>query len=159
MSKLTPDIVSLQLALFAGLCLSFALVGQYGFNLHPCHLCVMQRWPFVVVIGLGVLGFAVKRFSVAAVALSGLALFVNAGIALFHSGVERKWWAGLEGCSAPDMTGSIEDLMARIEQAATARCDEIPWDLFGLSMANYNVLACAAMAVLTAIYLIKRRVG
>ena len=91
------------------------------------------------------------------VALSGIAFLTNAGIAIFHSGVERKWWAGLEGCSTPDMTGSVEDLMARIQNTAVTRCDEFSWNLFGLSMANYNAALCAVAGIFCFVYLLQAR--
>lgn len=126
--------------------LTSVFISQYGFGLHPCHLCIYQRWPFAVTIVLGLIGL-LTNFKKPVIALSGLTFLINAGIAFYHSGVERKWWAGLAGCSTPDMSGSIEDLMARIEATAVTRCDEIAFELFGLSMANYNVLLCLGCAV------------
>jgi len=155
--NLAPRHVSLLLALASAGALAGALIGQYMFGLHPCELCIYQRWPYALVILAGLIGFFVPKFRFPAIALSGLALFVNAAIAFFHSGVERKWWAGLEGCSTPDMSGSIEELMRRIEQTAVTRCDEIAWELFGLSMANYNVAYCLALAGGTVLYLLKGR--
>ena len=146
----------LQMSLLAAACLGFALIGQYGFNLHPCELCIYQRIPFGIVIVLGLIGLAMPRAALAQTLLIGVAFTINAGIALFHSGVERKWWEGLKGCSTPDMSGTIEDLMARIQSAAVTRCDEIPWSLFGLSMANYNVIVCCGLAALCAIYLVAK---
>jgi len=151
----SPPLAALLLALFSASALAAALIGQYGFNLHPCHLCLIQRVPFAVIIVLGLLGFFVKRLAMWMVGLSGAAFFINAGIALYHSGVERKWWAGLEGCSAPDMSGSIEDLMTRIQNAAVVNCSEIQWELFGLTMANYNVAMCAGAGLVCAIYCLK----
>lgn len=157
MKTLPAPIVCLQLATVAAACLAFALIGQYVFHLHPCKLCIWQRIPLGVIIALGLFGYGVKGSAKIMVGVSGIAFLINSGIALFHSGVERKWWPGLEGCSAPDMSGSIEDLMARIQTAAVSRCDEIPWDLFGLSMANYNVAVCAVMAAGCFIYLYRTR--
>lgn len=143
------------LAALSALSLGFALISQYGFGLHPCELCIYQRIPFGIIIVLGIIGFLAARFAKPVIALSGLALFINSAIAFFHSGVERKWWAGLEGCSAPDMSGSIEELMARIQNTAVTRCDEIAWQFLGLSMANYNVLLCLSLAALIFLYLWK----
>lgn len=146
----------LQMALLAAACLGFALVGQYGFDLHPCELCIYQRIPFGIVIALGVIGALAPRVAIPQTALIGITFAINAGIAAFHSGVERKWWEGLKGCSTPDMSGTIEELLARIQSTAVTRCDEIPWSLFGLSMANYNVLVCAGLAGLCLIYLVAK---
>ena len=35
--------------------LAGALVSQYGFGFHPCHFCLLQRYPYLVVIAAGVL--------------------------------------------------------------------------------------------------------
>lgn len=156
MMKLTalhPSTLSALLAAVAAAALGFALIGQYGFNMHPCELCIWQRWPFGIIIVLGVIGFAVSRVSTVAVGLIGLTYLANAGIAMFHSGVERKWWEGLKGCSTPDLSGSLEDLMKRIQEAAVVRCDDIGPSLWGFSMANYNVAFCLGLAVICGLYL------
>jgi hypothetical protein len=68
----------------------------------------------------------------------------------------------LEGCNAPKLEGSATEILAKIQSIKEAvRCDEIPWadPIFGLSMANYNVLFCASLgiaAIFTAAKLFKR---
>jgi disulfide bond formation protein DsbB len=42
---------------------------------------------------------------------------------------------------------------------APAACNEIPWDLFGLSMANYNVAIAALMALLCVMALREKSAG
>ena len=115
-----------------------------------------KRVPFVAVIILGLVG-ASSGFGGLSLWLSCLAMTINTGIAIFHTGVERKWWEGLSGCTSPDMSGSVEELMARIAATAVTRCDEISWTFLGLSMANYNVFFCAGLAGLTAYYLLRQR--
>lgn len=155
--SIPPFRLNLIVAAVCALALIMALIGQYGFDLHPCELCLYQRVPFALVILLGLIGSIFVSSAKPALWLSTAALFINAGIAAFHSGVERKWWAGLSGCTSPDLSGSLDDLMARIQNTAVTRCDEIPWDLFGLSMANYNVLLCGGLACLIIHYLLLKR--
>jgi disulfide bond formation protein DsbB len=130
-----------------------ALTAQYGFNLRPCELCLIQRVPFVLTIILGLLAYFWTAKRIPLIALSGVTYLVNSAIATFHSGVERKWWAGLTGCTTPDMSGSIEDLMKRIQETAVVRCDEIPWSFLGLSMANYNVVFCLGLGLACGVYI------
>ena len=69
------------------------------------------------------------------------------GIAFYHSGVEQGWWEGPASCAAPDITGlSPEELLAQIMAAPIVRCDEIPWEMLGLSMATWNGLASLGLA-------------
>lgn len=149
----TPQFICGACMLICALSLISALIAQYGFNLQPCELCIMQRIPFAIIIGLSLLGIMLPASARIIIAANGLAFLTNAAIATFHSGVERKWWKGLEGCSAPDMTGSIQDLIQRIQNTSVARCDEIPWSFMGLSMANYNIVLCLGLATICILYL------
>jgi disulfide bond formation protein DsbB len=159
---LSSPFIFLALMLFSIAALASALTAQYAFGLQPCELCVYQRIPFVVAIFIGLFGFYTDRknfikLRTGALGLLGLTFLANTVIAGFHTGVERKWWKGLEGCSAPDMSGSMADILARIKAAPIARCDEIPWadPIIGLSMANYNVIFCLGIAAYCAIAFIK----
>jgi len=135
--------------------LMMAFIAQYVFILAPCSLCIIQRWPFVIVITLGIIGLlTLNKPKVAAslMGLIGITLISNAAIAFYHSGVERLWWKSmLEGCDAPELSGSADEILAQIQNIKEAvRCDEIPWadPLFGLSMANYNVAFCAGLGII-----------
>jgi disulfide bond formation protein DsbB len=152
MHKIRPQHALIFSGLVAAVALAAALVGQYGFDLHPCHLCILQRYPFAIIIGLSLAGVWVKRLTLPLLGLSAVAYGINAVIAFYHSGVERRLWAGLDGCSTPDMSGSVEDLMARIQSTDVVRCDEIPWDILGITMANMNVALCAFMAIVICFY-------
>lgn len=143
--------------------LGMAFIAQYVYGLAPCELCIWQRWPYGVVIAIAAFSvFILKKHPNAGtslLALTGLTFLTNAGIAFYHTGVERKWWPSfLEGCSVPEMKGNIADVLARIQTAPIVRCDEIPWTdpVLGWSMANYNVIMCLVLAGL-AFYAALRR--
>ena len=132
------------------LALGAAFVAQYGFGLYPCVLCIYQRWPYVVT---GLLGLAAAAFvrrqgwRVALLALAGVGFAVGGGIAVFHVGVEQLWWEGTAACAGPtDTADSIEAMRAQLLARPAAACDEVPWDLFGISIAGWNVLASALFA-------------
>ncbi len=151
-------------ATLAALALATALVSQYAYGLQPCVLCIYQRIPYGIVIALGILGIALggktPKYGPLFLGLTAATFAANAIIAFYHSGVERHWWKSfLEGCTVPDMQGDITDVLARIAATPAARCDEIPWTdpVFGLSMANYNVMVCLALAMAALYALIARR--
>jgi len=127
-----------------------ALAFQYLGGLKPCPLCLWQRYPHGIVIALGLvavgLGLAAKPTAVPwLLILAGLVLLVGAGIAAFHVGVEQGWWKGLEACAAGGGTPtSLEEAKKLAEKGAPARCDDVAWSLFGISMAGYNVLISLA---------------
>ncbi|WP_164155499.1 disulfide bond formation protein B, partial [Sandarakinorhabdus rubra] len=84
------------------------------------------------------------------------AMATNAGIALFHAGVEQKWWQGLTRCTAPPAAGSADAMLADILAQPLVRCDAIPWSLFGVSMAGWNFLISLSFAG-AALWLMLRR--
>ncbi|MGE0736639.1 MAG: disulfide bond formation protein B [Alphaproteobacteria bacterium] len=139
---------------FVSLCLlGGALLFQYVGGLFPCQLCVWQRYPHGVVIALGLLGapFLKGRAQAWALALAALALLAGAAIAAFHVGVEQKWWEGLPGCVG-EVPGqkpgtSLDDLLNQANKQPAPRCDEIPWQMFGISMAGYNFIISLAVGL------------
>lgn len=140
-----------------------ALIAEAFLGLEPCRLCIYQRWPFFITAVLGVLGLYFQSNSkivTGALALSGLTLLINSGIAFYHSGVERHWWtSAVDGCAVPLMGGEKQSILENILSAPTGRCDEIPWvdPLLGLSMANYNVVLCLGLAALCALSILYKK--
>jgi disulfide bond formation protein DsbB len=131
--------------------LAGALVSQYGFGLHPCDFCLYQRYPYAVVIGCGVLAFALRAAGLRArllVALAMLALGMTAMLGLIHTGIERDWLDYAGGCVAQAAPGaSIEDLRTAIAAAPLVSCAEVAFTFLGISMASWNVLYALAAAV------------
>jgi disulfide bond formation protein DsbB len=146
----------LALVVFSTLMLLGALGFQYLGGLAPCELCMDQRYAHVAAVAAGLAALALGgKGGMAgriALALGLLALVVGAGIAIFHAGVEQRWWRGLESCSAAGQAvNDIADLIARIEAAPVVRCDEIAWQALGISMAGWNALASLAAAAVIAL--------
>jgi disulfide bond formation protein DsbB len=138
----------------AGL-LTAAFLFQHVAGLAPCELCVWQRWPHAVAFGLGLLMLAppLRRFRPMR-ALGVLAMLTAAGLGLYHTGVERGWWAGPGECSGGQSGDlSTDALMDSILSAPVVRCDEVAWSLWGLSMASWQGLAALALAALWALSL------
>jgi disulfide bond formation protein DsbB len=134
---------------------------QYVKGLAPCPLCLEQRVAYYVSIPLAaVLAIVAGRGAPRGVVVAGLgiialAMLFNSGLALFHAGVEWKWWPGPQECSgAQDLLAPSGDLFNDLEKGriSVVRCDEAAWrDPFGLlSLAGYNVLISLALAVVAA---------
>lgn len=135
--------------------LAGALLSQFGFGFHPCHFCLLQRYPYLVVIAAGALSLLVQRGALlwrVLVAVAILALLTTATLGLIHTGIETKFLAYQGGCVAQaPADGSLEALRAAIASAPLVACDEATAVLLGLSMATWNVLWAAAVLVLIAL--------
>ena len=133
-----------------------ALAFQHIGGMAPCELCIWQRYPHVAAIAIGGLA-AVKLLPARLLAgLGAVAVLATSGIGAYHTGVERKWWDGPAACSGSGVSGqSAQDLFAQIMAAPLVRCDTVPWEMFGLSMASWNALASLGLAVIWLIALRK----
>ncbi|MBL4557795.1 MAG: disulfide bond formation protein B [Rhodobacteraceae bacterium] len=107
--------------LLASLGAVLSLVGAYGFEhvggYAPCELCLLQRWPHWIAIGLG----AAWLIRPMRVWLWGglLSMVTGAVLGVYHAGVQQHWWPGPSACSGPRDIGALspEDLMAQIMAA------------------------------------------
>ena len=144
---LAPRTACLLLALASALILLAAIALQYFGGLAPCHLCVLQRWPYVALVGLGLIGWRWQPRSL--LALSALVLLVGAGLAGYHIGVEQGWVALPESCAAGGSAQTIEELKRMLATAPPA-CDQVRFTLLSLSLAAWNFLASLALAAYAA---------
>ena len=144
----------LALAGFSAGMLGTALIGQYGFNLHPCHLCILQRYPYAAIIALGLFGFfAIKNSKIQKYLLLAciVLLFVDGSIAFYHAGVELGIFPGPSGCTSSGKTGqTLEELRAEILGAPLVTCDQAMIHVLGLSMAAWNSIAAFGAGTATA---------
>ena len=126
------------------------LLGAIGFQyiggLWPCTLCLWQRWPHAAALVFGALALTLPHRIWPV--LGAVAALTTAAIGLFHVGVEQTWWEGLATCTADTMGNvSLNDLLnTDVNVGAPVRCDAIAWQLFGLSMAGWNMLLSLGLA-------------
>lgn len=141
------------LALASALILAAALVGQYGFGLHPCHLCILQRYPYLGVIGIGIFAAVFLRrekWLRAALLLCVPLLLTGAGIAGYHAGVEAKIFPGPTSCTTDiSQPQTLEEMRAAILNAPLVACDEPLVHFLGISLAGWNLLLYVFLAVFT----------
>ena len=116
----------------------------------PCKLCLWQRWPHAAAVAIG-LGALVLGWRAAPVLLLGaLAAAATAGIAAYHTGVERGWWEGPASCTGGG--GSLTDggslLPGAAEAVSVPMCDVLQPFFLGLTMANWNLIASAVLVLI-----------
>lgn len=123
----------------------------------PCDLCYEQRYAYYVGVPLAAALFALARagtprpvLQVGMTAL-GLVFAANMALAIYHSGVEAKLWQGPTACTTgTDLPTSGGDLLKQLQTVKVVRCDAVNLRVFGLSLANWDILISAALAALAA---------
>ena len=133
-------VVSLMMLISAHL---FEHVG----GLEPCALCLDQReahWAGLAVSGIGLviaLVFRARLGAAASVGAAALVYAVSAALAFYHTGVEFKFWPGPAACAGGGGTIDVTDLLSAVNgEFETPSCADVPWTLFGISMAGYNFI-------------------
>jgi len=127
------------------------LIGAFAFQhiggLAPCKLCLWQRWPHGLALVLGLLALWLPGRILPL--LGALAAFSSAGIGAYHTGVEKGRWEGPSTCSASDPgTLSADALFEQIMSAPLVRCDEVAWQMMGLSIASWNMVLALGLSAL-----------
>ena len=157
-----PALVFAGFLVASAAALAAVFVMQFGFGLAPCVLCIWQRVPHAVAIlvagiGIGSARSAARmhdpgrampwRVFMALAFLLLITYIAGSVLAAFHVGVEQHWWAGTEACTGGAGSGlSAEQLQAQLLGTAPARCDEIAWSLFGISLAGYNFILSVGLS-------------
>lgn len=123
-----------------------ALAFEHLGGLAPCPLCLMQRYAYYASIPLLFIAMALvsEKPRVAALIffVVALAFLGNAGLGVYHAGVEWKFWPGPDTCgTAQALPTSASDLLSGLDQTRVVRCDEAAWTFAGLSLAGWNVIA------------------
>ena len=128
-----------------------------GLGYEPCELCLSQRYAFYLAVPLAALtAFLAERsahgLARAGFALLSLAFLANAVLAAYHVGVEYHWWPGPTACTG-GLTGPVDvnDLTKALESVKVVQCDVVQLRIAGLSLAGWNVVASAALAVYAAL--------
>jgi disulfide bond formation protein DsbB len=142
---------------------SLALLGaahafeRFG-DLAPCNLCLKQRevyWGAVAIALLATLWAVISRASRGTPRVASFLLFAvfttGAITAAYHAGGEMKWWALPATCSGGAGVPSLESLAALAmgtgEAPKPVFCDAVMWRFAGLSMAGWNTLISAGLAI------------
>jgi disulfide bond formation protein DsbB len=146
-----PRAVPSAIVLACAAALGTALAAETWGGIQPCVLCIYQRYAYLGAFVFGLLALALGHFPALRrllVAGAGLAFLAGAAIAAFHVGVEQHWWRGTAECHAPalDLSLSPAELRQQMLETHFVPCDQIPWSLFGISLAGYNFLASLALA-------------
>jgi disulfide bond formation protein DsbB len=141
-------------ALAALAALGVAYYAQDFLHLFPCPLCLWERWPYRILILLGILAAILpRRAAQLSLSLAVLVLLAGAAIALVHVGVEFHWWQS----PLPECNGILTP-GAPLPMTPAKPCDTPSYLIPALpvSMAAMDLLYAVAFAFVLAIYLIRK---
>jgi disulfide bond formation protein DsbB len=136
------------------------LAGAWAFQslgVEPCELCLKQRFAYYAALPLAAAAIFLARnaqTTAARVLLAALAaiFFGNAILGAYHAGVEWKFWPGPSDCTGDFVKpASMEAFRKQLQNIRVVRCDEASLRILGLSLAGWNVLVSAGLAMIAAL--------
>ena len=135
--------------------LAMALGLEHLGGYAPCELCLKERYAYYAGIPLAIGASAAisagrQGLAAALIGLAGLGLLANAGLGLYHAGIEWHWWAGPSTCTGgTGLAATGGDLLNSLQNQNIVRCDQPALKILGLSLAAWNIpigLGLAAVA-------------
>ena len=108
-----PNVANYLVGLACCLVLATAYAFEYLANLQPCVLCIYQRIPYAVAIGLMLVAAILRKnsqFNLILFIATSVVFAIGSGIAIFHIGIEQHLWQGTPECGNFMETDSAEAL-------------------------------------------------
>ena len=88
--------------------------------------------------------------------LGAAILWLSSSLAgLYHFGIEMNFWTGPDGCSSN--IDFSKDTLTYLLNKSPIKCDEVMFEIFGLSLAGWNALASFFVFLLAGILLFNKR--
>ena len=145
--------------LLSSLMLISAFYLEYFHGALPCDLCITQRWFHGAIITYSlIIILIINKISISNKILlfGGGLLWLSSSVAgLYHFGIEMSFWTGPDGCSS-NIDFSKDTLKYLLKKSAI-RCDEVLFEIFGLSLAGWNAFASFFIYLLTNVFLLNKR--
>jgi disulfide bond formation protein DsbB len=157
-ARTQPPLTAAAIVVIGGvLALGTVYFFQYVLLILPCPLCLEQRMSYYVCVPLAALlwfgaghGASRKVLVAGFVVIAGVMLW-NAGLSIYHAGVEWKLWQGPIDCSGPiDKFGSVGSMLNQLQRISLVRCDEASWRFLGISLAGWDVPLSLTLAAIAA---------
>ncbi len=132
---------------------------EYFHGALPCDLCITQRWFHGAIIGYSFIIILIINKTLISnklLVLVGAILWLSSSLAgLYHFGIEMNFWTGPDGCSSN--IDFSKDTLTYLLNKSPIKCDEVMFEILGLSLAGWNALASFFTFLLAIILLFNKR--
>ena len=142
--------------------MGMALFFEHGMGLEPCPLCISQRIA-VILLGLVSLAAVIHNPGRKGIKVYGF-LTILAGIGGVVLASRQLWLQSLPPDQVPACLPSVDYLMEvlpfteflTIMFSGTGDCAEVKWEMFGVSMPGWTLLAFAVYALFGCFEMIRK---
>lgn len=150
-SKNKINLVLFSSLLFSLFAFSASFYFQYSLGLQPCHLCLWQRWPFIVGMTISFYGLISKKDSLVLWVLLLFFIF-EVSISSYHLLIQ------LQVVKDPCIIAQVNnvDTYWRMLHSPLS-CSKITWKMFGLPISLINTTVCLIFIILISYSLNKQK--
>ena len=147
-----PPFISFIIAIFA---LLFAFYLQYILGYEPCKLCMYQRYGYILVLLLSLLGFFLNKSKLIPILLI-ISFIMITSIGFWHLGIEQQWWAASLECSGiTENIGSLKEELKNINNRPVAACDQISPKFLNITLVQWSFIYALVSFIFLTILIIK----
>jgi disulfide bond formation protein DsbB len=126
------------------------LIG-YGFEfiggLYYCSLCLYQRYIYFSTAVLPIIGLMRSQARIFILWLCGFIFILGGVIALYQVGTEFNFLNLPQICKVDQHAETIKELQTQLLYRQPVPCNKAPWELFGISIAGYNVISSLLLSI------------
>lgn len=123
-----------------------AYIIEYQLGVTPCNLCYYERYPYFAAIIILLLCLFLKPLHKYGYALLALTYCIGVGLSTYHILLEVGIIAESSVCTHPPLSElTFEEYEKLLTRPAAQSCSEPDFFIFGLSLANWNVILSAIL--------------
>ena len=138
--------------LYSFLSLIIAYGSEYFFHIKPCALCFYQRYSIIFALTFSMLSVFVlnKTIRIYSLFLTVMSFLLNFIVAIYQILIEHKILPAPLMCRKTSFSGNNfqEFKQSLMLMKKHISCDNVSWELFGISFAGYNALFSLLLIVI-----------
>ena len=127
--------------LFSVIALSTAFFIEYILGHQPCNLCILERIPYGLSLGLISAIFILRKNEKFFILLLIITFIFSLAISFYHYGIEQGFFEESAVCGIKDFSENItkEDLLKQLSEK-TVSCKDVTFRILGLSLTSINIV-------------------
>ena len=132
-----------------------AYIIEYGLGHKPCNLCLYQRIPYFISIGLILTILLIKKYKKTNLLILSLVSIAGACLAFYHVGIEYGFFSEAF-CEVKKILSDNSDYKQLLKDLKDnpLSCKNVTFRIFGLSLATINtIFSLGLSAIFTKLFI------
>ncbi|MBL6785418.1 MAG: disulfide bond formation protein B [Rickettsiales bacterium] len=138
--------------------LTSVYVMEFVFLILPCKLCLLQRYPYflILIISLCYVSFKLKQYEKLVLVLIIICFLVVLSLSLYHSLIELNLIDNALNCASSGEFENFAEMHKSIIGKAAVSCDMATYKIMKLSLSNWNIIVSLIMLTLASFSFLRK---